>query len=168
MRYYYDGLLEKRFPNRYRNDVDVHEFWGMRISHLRRKIYSVFTISQILTILFMSMSVMPAFLLHGVLSLHLLAYAAVVFVHLKHVKPSSVRLRDFLPLLFVVYLVPWVLIIQRWRGCMAFRNEPQFSSSKWLTMLENQKGKRTSSAKVIPIKPGVHHGADAKGSVNFG
>ena len=37
-RYYYDGLLARRFPSRYRLELDAHQIFGLKIPHLKKKI----------------------------------------------------------------------------------------------------------------------------------
>ena len=38
-RYYYDGLLARRFPYRYRIELDAHKIIGIKIPHLKKKLY---------------------------------------------------------------------------------------------------------------------------------
>ncbi|MDP6295524.1 MAG: glycosyltransferase family A protein, partial [SAR324 cluster bacterium] len=46
-RYYYDGLLARRFPSRYQLELDAHQIFGLKIPHLKRKLYAIFVLSQI-------------------------------------------------------------------------------------------------------------------------
>ncbi|MGK5095223.1 glycosyltransferase family 2 protein [Deltaproteobacteria bacterium TL4] len=124
-RYYYDGLLKKRFPERYKNDVDVHYILRMRIPHLRRKIYSLFTLSQLgcLIALLPGVSYLAV---SGLMVMHLLAYVAVVMIHTKNSDISQMKRGDFGVLMMVTYIVPWVMIVQLLRGHWAFKDQPQF------------------------------------------
>ena len=74
MRYYYDGLLERRFPQRYKNEVDVHYIGKMRFPHLRRKIYSIFIWSQVMFFLSMLPLSVPPSLVMTLGGGHLLAF----------------------------------------------------------------------------------------------
>jgi len=128
MRYYYDGLLARRFPVRYNNDVDVHYLLGIRLPHLRRKVYSVFVLSQ-LTWILCALLHTPELLLSVILATHLFAYGCVIAVHLKFSDISQIRIRDFIILSGMAYVIPWIMLIQRWRGIIAFRQDPQFSQN---------------------------------------
>ncbi len=131
MRYYYDGLLEKRFPKRYENDVDVHYVGGIRFPHLRKKIYMTFIWTQIIFLCSMLFAFIPSGLKWVAGSAHLLAFGTVILTHLNHVKRSELKWLDVGLLAGVVYFVPWVLFIQRLRGSLAFQDEPRFSTASW-------------------------------------
>ncbi|MBF0288667.1 MAG: glycosyltransferase family 2 protein [SAR324 cluster bacterium] len=131
MRYYYDGLLERRFPARYENDVDVHYIGGIRIPHLRKKIYMTFIWTQMFFLCSLLFSFVPVGLKWATGSIHLLAFGVVILTHLSHVKRSELKWLDVGLLVGIAYFVPWILCIQRLRGVLAFQNEPKFSAANW-------------------------------------
>ena len=149
MRYYYDGLLERRFPHRYKNEVDVHNFGGMRFPHLRRKIYNGFVWSQMIFFLSLMVSTAPTVLLWTLGSAHLLAFCAVILIHLNHIHYSKLKWHDLLGIIGIAYAVPWILLVQRWRGWFAFKGEPEFSkeNSPVYQLTTSQKKNR----KIIPL-----------------
>lgn len=127
MRYYYDGLLARRFPHRYKNEVDVHYIGKMKFPHLRRKIYSAFAGSQLAFIFSMLLPSVPASWA-WVLGLgHLSVFNLVVLIHLNHIQYAYLKWKDLLGITGIAYIVPWILLVQRWRGILAFKNEPSFS-----------------------------------------
>ncbi|MBF0352230.1 MAG: glycosyltransferase family 2 protein [SAR324 cluster bacterium] len=145
LRYYYDGLLARRFPEKYKNDVDVHQVMGFRISHLRRKIYNVFVFSQMLCLLMIPIASVPPTSLVAVSLFHLFCFFLVVTVHLVHTKLSSLRFTDLLILTMITYWVPWVMLVQRLRGFWHFRNISEF------TPVSLGKIKYPLPANVIPL-----------------
>lgn len=125
-RYYYDAILRKRFPQRYRNDIDVHFLFGMRLPHLRRRIYLGFVLSQLMLCAGMVSFPQPHWITMFLGSMHLMTYAVVVLVHLKHVPLAHLHFKDLIYLSLIVYWVPWVLLVQYARGLMAFRHIVQY------------------------------------------
>ncbi len=151
MRYYYDGLLERRFPHRYRHDVDVHYLAGMRFPHLRRKIYATFGISQLLFLFALMLNTVPATVSMALGVFHLIAYGVVLLVHLNKVQYSYLRIWDGVVLCGVAYVVPWILQVQRWRGLWDFRDEPLFSRETWPPP-QHPASNRSAASKVIPLR----------------
>lgn len=155
MRYYYDGLLARRFPEKYREDVDVHWICGLRIPHLRRKAYSIFALSQLsllCALLFLAAgSIVSVFA--GIL--HLVCYIVVLIIHLKNVKITNLKLKDTITLLGVTCIVPWILLIQWVRGLYAFRKEPLFSIPVKRERRKTLLMKNTSKRSRLNVKPHV-------------
>lgn len=132
MRYYYDGLLERRFPERYKNDVDVHYLMGIRIPHLRKKIYQAFAVSQIVALLGIFLPNVSSSVLLAVGGLHLVLYLMIFLIHIKSSVLSQISYRDLTIISFIAYIVPWIMLIQCWRGHLAFKNHPPFTHGPML------------------------------------
>ncbi|MBF0278213.1 MAG: glycosyltransferase family 2 protein [SAR324 cluster bacterium] len=150
LRYYYDGLLERRFPHRYKSEVDVHYIGKIKLPHLRRKIYSAFAWSQMIFLLSMLLSAVPTSIVMVFGAVHLFAFSTVILIHLRHIQYTQLKWIDFLGIIGVAYIVPWVLIIQRWRGLIAFKNESEFSIEN-LQIYQLAVPKNKSSRKIIPL-----------------
>jgi len=126
-RYYYDGLLARRFPSRYRLELDAHQIFGLKIPHLKRKLYAIFVLSQI---------VFLAALLFGFSSSEMLlpvsAYIAGLCLtagaSLRYAKLKDLSLQDWLVFVFQLHVLPWVMGYSLLRGWFDFRGEAEFSA----------------------------------------
>ena len=124
-RYYYDGLLARRFPSRYRLELDAHQIFGIKIPHLKRKLYAIFVLSQI---------VFLASLLFGFSSSEMLlpvsAYIAGLCLtagaSLRYAKLKDLSLQDWLVFVFQLHVLPWVMGYSLLRGWFDFRGEPEY------------------------------------------
>ena len=124
-RYYYDGLLARRFPSRYRLELDAHQIFGLTIPHLKRKLYAIFVLSQI---------VFLAALLFGFSSSEMLlpvsAYIAGLCLtagaSLRYAKLKDLSLQDWLVFVFQLHVLPWVMGYSLLRGWFDFRGEPEY------------------------------------------
>ena len=127
-RYYYDGLLSRRFPRRYRNDLDAHQIIGLKIPHLKKKLYSLFVLSQIVFLgsqLF-GLSGKSLFLAGSAYLLCLLmtAGASLRFANLR-----DLSLKDWLVFICQQHVLPWVMGYSLFQGWLDFRGEPEYSAS---------------------------------------
>ncbi len=126
-RYYYDGLLARRFPSRYQLELDAHQIFGLKIPHLKRKLYAIFVLSQI---------VFLAALLFGSsasgMLLPLSAYLAGLYVtagaSLRYANLRDLSLQDWLVFVSQLHVLPWVMGYSLLRGWLDFRGEPEFSA----------------------------------------
>ena len=126
-RYYYDGLLARRFPSRYQLELDAHQIFGLKIPHLKRKLYAIFVLSQI---------VFLAALLFGSsasgMLLPLSAYLAVLCLtagaSLRYANLMDLSLQDWLVFVSQLHVLPWVMGYSLLRGWFDFRGEPEFSA----------------------------------------
>ena len=124
-RYYYDGLLARRFPSRYQLELDAHQIFGLKIPHLKRKLYAIFVLSQI---------VFLAALLFGFSSSEMLlpvsAYIAGLCLtagaSLRYAKLKDLSLQDWLVFVFQLHVLPWVMGYSLLRGWFDFRGEPEY------------------------------------------
>ncbi len=125
-RYYYDGLLARRFPSRYQLELDAHRIFGLKIPHLKRKLYAIFALSQIIFI------VMLLFGFSGsgfILSLN--AYFAGLVItagaSLRYANLRDLSLKDWLVFVCQLHVLPWVMGFSLLRGWFDFRGEAEFS-----------------------------------------
>jgi glycosyltransferase involved in cell wall biosynthesis len=123
-RYFYDGLLARRFPEYYKNQVDHHYIFGVKIPHLKRWLMLYFLISQIVlfTSLMFSFPMVGLFLYLGGIS-----SAFVPAIH--HVPAKNWTWRDLKPYLVVVHLIPWVMNYHLLKGFWAFRKTLSFQEA---------------------------------------
>ncbi len=135
LRYYYDGLLQRRFPRRYRENLDAHIFWGMSISHMKKKIYGLFLLGQIF---FMGAAFFLPAASNGFLFftlLFLVSYALCCWMCIRPTLPESRTRKDLIILLLVNFVVPWVIYLQLLKGYIHFRHEKAFDAKQWLSDL---------------------------------
>ncbi len=126
-RYYYDGLLARRFPSRYKFELDSHQIFGLKIPHLKRKLYSFFALSQIvfLVALFFDFSTKEMFL---PLSAYLAGFCLTVVAGLRYANLSDLSLKDWLVFLIQQHILPWLMGYSLLRGWVDFRGEPEFTA----------------------------------------
>ena len=124
-RYYYDGLLARRFPSRYRLELDAHQVFGLKIPHLKRKLYAIFVLSQIIfleTLLFgfsASEMLLPV-------SAYIAGLCLTAGASLRYAKLKDLSLQDWLVFVFQLHVLPWVMGYSLLRGWFDFRGEPEF------------------------------------------
>ena len=135
LRYYYDGLLRRRFPKYYRKNVDAHRLWGRWVPHARRKIYGVFLLGQILLLAGWLLP-FESVLLPLALVIFCPAYGLTCWLYFRAVLPESRKLKDLLLLMAVNLAVPWVMYFQLFRGFLFFRHEPPFDAKQWANALK--------------------------------
>lgn len=127
-RYYYDGLLSRRFPSRYRNDLDAHQIIGLKIPHLKKKLYSLFMISQIV---FLGSQLLDlsdnSLFLAG--SAYLLCLLMTSGASLRFANWRDLSLKDWLVFICQQHVLPWVMGYSLFRGWLDFRGEPEYSDS---------------------------------------
>jgi len=125
-RYYYDGLLARRFPYRYKFELDAHSVMGFKIPHLKRKLYSIFAVSQIF-LLFAKIfelnngNILP-FICFYFLGLFLSSAG-----NLRYSKLNNLSTKDGLVFFIQLNILPWIMGFSLVRGWIDFRGEPRFS-----------------------------------------
>ena len=119
MRYEFDPLLKKRFPQFYKNNLDAHSILGRKIPHLRKKISAVYLLSCGLLI---------GALLGGkaeywqpILGVYLLTLACNYYVHLRLCLLKRTGLRTLVGAFLVAALVPFVMYGALMKGYWRFR-----------------------------------------------
>jgi len=127
-RYYYDGLLARRFPHRYRNDLDAHQIMGLKIPHLKKKLYSLFVLSQIVFLgsLLFGFSGKNLFPGGGA---YILCLLMTVVANLRFTNLRNLSFKDWLVFICQQHLLPWVMGYSLFRGWLDFRDEPEYSPS---------------------------------------
>ena len=126
LRYYYDGLLARRFPSRYKLELDAHRIVGLKISHLKRKLYAFFVLSQI----FLFYTIINEFY-----DYRMVLSSGIYFVGLFISSISSLRysiltnltLKDWLVFFLQLNIIPWIMGYSLIRGWIDFREEQKFS-----------------------------------------
>ena len=126
-RYYYDGLLARRFPSRYHDQLDAHKILGLKIPHLKRKLYAIFMLSQIIFLT----GIIDGFsgseiLLIGVS--YIIIFAATAAGGLRYANLKELSLKDWLVYFLQQQLLPWVMSYSLFHGWLDFRHEPKFSA----------------------------------------
>ena len=124
-RYYYDGLLARRFPSRYRLELDAHQIFGLKIPHLKRKLYAIFVLSQIvfLTALLFGFSASEMLL---PVSGYIAGLCLTAGASLRYAKLMDLSLQDWLVFVFQLHVLPWVMGYSLLRGWFDFRGEPEY------------------------------------------
>jgi len=126
-RYYYDGLLARRFPSRYHSELDTHKILGLKIPHLKKKLYAIFMLSQIIFIT----GVLAGFSGRGIISIvvsYLIFFAATAAAGLRYANLKELSLKDWLVYFLQLQLIPWVMSYSLFRGWLYFRHETKFSA----------------------------------------
>ena len=128
-RYYYDGLLARRFPNRYQQELDAHQIFGFKIPHLKRKLYAIFALSQIVFLL----TLLFGFVGEGILfafGAYFLALIITAGASLRYANLQDLSLQDWLVFVFQLHILPWLMGYSLFRGWRDFRGEQAFSVEK--------------------------------------
>ena len=125
-RYYYDGLLARRFPSRYRIELDAHQIVGLKIPHLKRKLYTLLVLSQI----FLLFAIINEFNF-GSIVLFISFYFVGLFVSsissLRYSNLKNLSPKDWLVFFLQLNFIPWIMGYSLIRGWIDFRKEAEFS-----------------------------------------
>ncbi len=126
-RYYYDGLLARRFPSRYQLELDAHQMFGLKIPHLKRKLYAIFVLSQIVFLAALLFGSSASGMLLP-LSAYLAGLCLTAGASLRYANLMDLSLQDWLVFVFQLHVLPWVMGYSLLRGWFDFRGEPEFSA----------------------------------------
>ena len=125
-RYYYDGLLARRFPSRYQLELDAHQIFGLKIPHLKRKLYAIFVLSQIVFLAALLFGSSASGMLLP-LSAYLAGLCVTAGASLRYANLRDLSLQDWLVFVSQLHVLPWVMGYSLLRGWLYFRGEPEFS-----------------------------------------
>ena len=126
-RYYYDGLLARRFPLRYKKELDAHKILGMKIPHLKKKLYTLFMLSQVI---FLS-GALAGFSVGKIILIgisYLAIFTATATGGLRYTTLNKLSFKDWLMYFLQLQILPWVMSYSLFRGWIDFRQEKKFSS----------------------------------------
>ena len=126
-RYYYDGLLARRFPSRYQLELDAHQMFGLKIPHLKRKLYAIFVLSQIVFLVALLFDSSASGMLLP-LSAYLAGLCVTAGASLRYANLMDLSLQDWLVFVSQLHVLPWVMGYSLLRGWFDFRGEPEFSA----------------------------------------
>ena len=126
-RYYYDGLLARRFPSRYQLELDAHQIFGLKIPHLKRKLYAIFVLSQIVFLAALLFGSSASGMLLP-LSAYLAGLCLTAGASLRYANLMDLSLQDWLVFVSQLHVLPWVMGYSLLRGWLDFRGEPEFSA----------------------------------------
>ena len=126
-RYYYDGLLARRFPSRYQLELDAHQIFGLKIPHLKRKLYAIFVLSQIVFLAALLFGSSASGMLLP-LSAYLAGLCLTAGASLRYANLMDLSLQDWLVFVSQLHVLPWVMGYSLLRGWFDFRGEPEFSA----------------------------------------
>ena len=124
-RYYYDGLLARRFPSRYRLELDAHQIFGIKIPHLKRKLYAIFVLSQIVFLASLLFGFSTSEMLLPV-SAYIAGLCLTAGASLRYAKLKDLSLQDWMVFVFQLHVLPWVMGYSLLRGWFDFRGEPEY------------------------------------------
>jgi glycosyltransferase involved in cell wall biosynthesis len=124
-RYYYDGLLARRFPSRYRLELDAHQIFGLKIPHLKKKLYAIFVLSQMVFLAALLFGLSASEMLLPV-SAYIAGLCLTTGASLRYAKLKDLSLQDWLVFVFQLHVLPWVMGYSLLRGWLAFRGEPEY------------------------------------------
>ena len=126
-RYYYDGLLARRFPSRYQLELDAHQIFGLKIPHLKRKLYAIFVLSQIVFLAALLFGSSASGMLLP-LSAYLAGLCLTAGASLRYANLMDLSLQDWMVFVYQLHVLPWVMGYSLLRGWFDFRGEPEFSA----------------------------------------
>ena len=126
-RYYYDGLLARRFPSRYQLELDAHQIFGLKIPHLKRKLYAIFVLSQIVFLAALLFGSSASGMLLP-LSAYLAGLCVTAGASLRYANLRDLSLQDWLVFVSQLHVLPWVMGYSLLRGWLDFRGEPEFNA----------------------------------------
>ena len=126
-RYYYDGLLARRFPSRYQLELDAHQMFGLKIPHLKRKLYAIFVLSQIVFLAALLFGSSASGMLLP-LSTYLAGLCLTAGASLRYVNLMDLSLQDWLVFVSQLHVLPWVMGYSLFRGWFDFRGVPEFNA----------------------------------------
>lgn len=126
-RYYYDGLLARRFPSRYNNELDAHKIFGLKIPHLKRKLYAVFMLSQIIILT----GIIKGFSASVILICGIFYLIMFIFTSIggfRYSRLNELTVKDCLIYFLQLQLLPWVMSYSLFRGWLDFRHTKKFTA----------------------------------------
>ncbi len=126
-RYYYDGLLARRFPSRYQSELDAHQIFGLKIPHLKRKLYSFFVLSQIVFLAALLFGSSASGMLLP-LNAYLAGLCLTAGASLRYANLRDLSLQDWLVFVSQLHVLPWVMGYSLFRGWFDFRGVPEFNA----------------------------------------
>ena len=126
-RYYYDGLLARRFPSRYQLELDAHQIFGLKIPHLKRKLYAIFVLSQIVFLAALLFGSSASGMLLP-LSAYLAGLCVTAGASLRYANLRDLSLQDWLVFVSQLHVLPWVMGYSLFRGWFDFRGVPEFNA----------------------------------------
>ena len=126
-RYYYDGLLARRFPSRYQLELDAHQMFGLKIPHLKRKLYAIFVLSQIVFLAALLFGSSASGMLLP-LSAYLAGLCLTAGASLRYANLMDLSLQDWLVFVSQLHVLPWVMGYSLFRGWFDFRGVPEFNA----------------------------------------
>jgi GT2 family glycosyltransferase len=126
-RYYYDGLLARRFPSRYQLELDAHQIFGLKIPHLKRKLYAIFVLSQIVFLAALLFGSSASGMLLP-LSAYLAGLCVTAGASLRYANLRDLSLQDWLVFVSQLHVLPWVMGYSLLRGWLDFRGVPEFNA----------------------------------------
>jgi 2-beta-glucuronyltransferase len=124
-RNYYDALLKRRHPLFYKT-LDSHNFWGISIAHLRKKLLLSFLLGQVSLILSIFA---PTIFLPLLTLVYAPTLAAAILPYLRYVSKKQIKQKEFLKFLVILHGVPWVLAYSLLKGAWDFRHIQPFTPS---------------------------------------
>jgi len=125
-RYFYDGLLARRFPLRYRRELDAYQVFGLEIPHLKKKLYALFAISQIIFLLVLLMGFSGVGLFMSSCA-YLSGLIIIAVTSLRFAKFCDLSLKDWIVFVGQLNVLPWMVGYSLFRGWCYFRGEPEYS-----------------------------------------
>ena len=126
-RYYYDGLLARRFPSRYQLELDAHQIFGLKIPHLKRKLYAIFVLSQIVFLAALLFGSSASGMLLP-LNAYLAGLCLTAGASLRYANLRDLSLQDWLVFVSQLHVLPWVMGYSLFRGWFDFRGVPEFNA----------------------------------------
>ncbi len=130
-RYFFDGLLDRRFPWRATQQLDTHQVCGLQIPNLKKWGYSLIALVQMLILI--SLVFLPTTQLPTLVLLFIYASGTLLSYRLLL---QSWNLRHWgLSQLFAysqrIHLLPWSMIKALLKGYWHFRGTQRFSRAQW-------------------------------------
>jgi hypothetical protein len=130
-RYFFDGLLNRRFPWRAAQQLDAHHVCGLQISNLKKWGYSLIALMQMMilvSVIFLPTTQLPILVL-------LIIYASGTLLSYRLLLHSwDLRhwgLSQFIAYSQRIHLLPWAMIKALLRGYWHFRGTQRFSRAQW-------------------------------------
>ncbi|MEC9296591.1 MAG: hypothetical protein VYD28_02805, partial [SAR324 cluster bacterium] len=117
----------RRFPSRYQSELDAHQIFGLKIPHLKRKLYSFFVLSQIVFLAALLFGSSASGMLLP-LSAYLAGLCVTAGASLRYANLRDLSLQDWLVFVSQLHVLPWVMGYSLLRGWLDFRGEPEFNA----------------------------------------
>lgn len=130
LRYQYDGLLARRFPQRYWSEVDAHSILGVKIPLFRLLLLGVCLLLQCIAVVLLSLGWQQPLWRYGALLLLGLSAALALAPVLLYLPIRQIKFCQ-IPLALVVYLgVPGVAMASWFYGFWCHRHEPRYQAAR--------------------------------------